>query len=322
MLDQVTRCLAAPEIPFDCRYRRNSIVYYRYGAYRGGVKGERLFLIDSSGRQHADICAPRSAVPPWVEDPFRCRPRLRTRKARGPIGLAYLVSKAVVQRGKGGVFEALDLSVYPARWIILKQGRRNGDTDWSGEDGASRVKRESRILLRLKAAGIEVPEVFRTFMQSGNQYLVLEKLRGRPLLPRRKQQPSRTSWRGAQRVLNTAGVLLSKLHAAGWVWRDCKPDHIFRHRGKLTLIDFEGACRIEETDRMPWGSPNYVPPIYHGKFSRRPGTLEDDYALGVIAFQFMVGEFPPRTWQSRRPFYQRAGCPNALQSRIEDLLRY
>jgi len=64
------------------------------------------------------------------------------------------------------------------------------------------------------------------------------------------------------------------------------PRTFFLHRGAIRLIDFEGACLIDETDVLPWGSPNYVPPIYHGKFSRRPGTLEDDYALGVIAFQF------------------------------------
>jgi hypothetical protein len=32
------------------------------------------------------------------------------------------------------------------------------------------------------------------------------------------------------------------------------------------------------------------PPIYHGKFSPASReTLEDDYALGVIAFQFLSG---------------------------------
>ena len=169
---------------------------------------------------------------------------------------------------------------------MIKQGRRHGDTDWKGDDGFVRVKREGRTLRQLRVAGIPVPEPFREFRHRGDQFLVLEKIPGRALLPRLHQQPQRPSCRAARRILDELGPLLSKLHAAGWVWRDCKPAHIFLHRGAIRLIDFEGACLIDETDVLPWGSPNYVPPIYHGKFSRRPGTLEDDYALGVIAFQF------------------------------------
>jgi len=321
-LHAATRGLIAPKIPFDARYRYNSLVYYRYGAFAPGVDGKRSYILDSKGKRHLDRCGPGRAVPHWAKDPFRSHQRVRSRKSCGPIGLEYLVRKALAQRGKGGVFEALDLSVFPIRLVVVKQGRRHGDTDWNGEDGAARVKGEGGILRRLRAAGIPVPEVFRMFGQEGNQYLVLEKLLGQALVPRRGEHPSRPSWRQAWRILDEITPLLCKLHATGWVWRDCKPSHIFRHRGTLRLIDFEGACRIDETDRLPWGSPNYVPLIYHGEFSRRAGTLEDDYALGVIAFQFMCGEFPPRNSRRRSAFYRRAGCPASLRAQIEDLLRY
>jgi len=233
-----------------------------------------------------------------------------------------LVKKAFAQRGKGGVFEGLDLSVFPARMVVLKQGRRHGDTDWTGDDGAKRVKREGQILRRLRTAGLPVAEVLRTFGQEGNQYLVLERIVGQPLLPRGTRQPSTASWRRAQSVLDLLEPFLAKLHAAGWVWRDCKPAHVLRHRVEIKLIDFEGACRIDETDRAPWGSPDYVPPIYHGKFSRQPGTLEDDYALGVIAFQFLGGDFPASSARMRRSVYRRTDCPVGLRNRIEALLRY
>ena len=62
--------------------------------------------------------------------------------------------------------------------------------------------------------------------------------------------------------------------------------------------------------------------IHREKSRRRTGTLEDDYALGVIAFQFMCGEFPPCNSRRRSAFYRRAGCPDSLRARIEDLLRY
>jgi len=100
----------------------------------------------------------------------------RPRKSSGPIGLEYLVRKALAQRGKGGVFEALDLAAYPARLVVIKQGRRHGDTDWNGEDGFARVKREGRTLRQLRVAGIPVPEPFRQFKHWGDQFLVLEKI--------------------------------------------------------------------------------------------------------------------------------------------------
>src|SRR5439155_12983796 len=105
-------------------------------------------------------------------------------------------------------------------------------------------------------------------------YLVLEKIGGRRLLPRNRAQPARTSCRQAMRLLNQLGPLLEAIHRAGYVWRDCKPEHIFVSRGKISLIDFEGACPISETGVLPLGSHPYFPPIYRKQFgSRRTGTL-------------------------------------------------
>lgn len=319
-LHAATRGMAAPEILFDVRYRQNSLVYYRYGAYADGVNGASAHILDPSGKRYRDRRSPKCAVPRWLQDPFNKRPRNR-KDSSGPIGLDFLVSQALVQRGKGGVFEALDLSVSPARLAIIKQGRRHGDTDWHGEDGFARVRREGQTLRALRAVGIPVPKVLRQFNHGGHRHLVLEKICGRPLLSWKLQQPTKPSWRRGLKVLDEVGGLLSKLHAAGWVWRDCKPSHIFVHRGTLRLIDFEGACRIGETELLPWGSPDYIPPRYRGKFSRRAGTLEDDYALGVIAFQFLSGKFPPSSSRRRASIYKSTHCPDSLRSRIEWLLR-
>ena len=134
----------------------------------------------------------------------------------------------------------------------------------------------------------------------------------RPLLAAKRMQPPRTSWRRAERILEQLGPMLARVHAAGWMWRDCKPSHILFHGGTLRLIDFEGACRIDETEILPWGSPDYIPPPYRGKFSRRAGTLEDDYALGVIAFQFLSGKFPPRSSRRRASIYKETRCPDSI----------
>ncbi len=182
------------------------------------------------------------------------------------------------------------------------------------------MRHEARILRRLRKAGAVVPEVQREFTQNGNRYVVLEKLKGRPLLPAGSTQRAKPSWRRADKILHQLGAELARVHAAGLVWRDCKPSHVFVHRGRLTLIDFEGACRIGDTNVLPWGSAEYASVTCRSTPSRSAGLNEDLYALGVIAFQFTTGSFPGSAAVSRAKLYARAGCPDRLRNRIEELL--
>jgi hypothetical protein len=318
-LHRATRGLPGPRIPFDARYRKGSLVYYRYGAFRTPSDARPGFIRGLGGKRYRDKRAPGYAVPSWMEDPFQ-KSRPKSSKWRGLITRELLVFKAKAQRGKGGVYEAIDLSVLPVRSVIIKEGRRHGETNWDGRDGYALVQHEATVLRKLRKEGLPVPEILREFTEDGNRYLVLEKLEGRPLLAAKELQPSRPSWRRAERILEQLEPLLSKMHAAGWVWRDCKPCHIFVHRSTVRLIDFEGARPIDQSRLLPWSSPDYIPPADRGKLSRPAGTIEDDYALGVIAFQFGAGEFPPAAIHRRSALYRRTACPKSLRERIERLL--
>jgi hypothetical protein len=318
-LHRATRGLAGPRIPFDARYRKGSLVYYRYGAFRRAIDGTPGFVRPVRGRRYRDKRAPGRAVPRWLEDPFQ-KTRRNGSKRRGLLLRDLLVFKAKAQRGKGGVYEAVDLSALPVRRVIVKEGRRHGETNWDGRDGHALVKHEAQVLRTLRRAGLPVPEIFREFTKNGNRYLVLERIPGHPLLAGKQVQPSKTSWRRAARILEQLEPVLSGIHAAGWTWRDCKPSHIFVHRGRVRFIDFEGACRIAQMDLPPWGSPDYTSPASRGKLSRRAGTHEDDYALGVIAFQFLAGEFPPAAVRHRPALYRRTHCPDVLREKIDRLL--
>lgn len=318
-LHLATRGLPGPRIPFDAPYRPGSLVHYRYGAFRRSTRNRGGVIRHPSGRWLPDQRAHGRAVPAWLEDPFQ-RARNKPLLRRGPIGLELIAYKARMQRGKGGVYEALDLSVSPARRVILKEGRRHGETDWLGRDGYARIKHEARVLRSLRKAGLPVPHIFREFVQNGNRYLVLERIAGRPIIPFARKHPRQFSWRRAQKILERLSPILSRMHAAGWVWRDCKPSHIFFHRGQLRLIDFENACRMNENRVSPWGSPDYVSPAIAKNFRRRAGTTEDDYAIGVIAFQFGTGKFPPVEKRRRAALYRRTKCPDLLRKKIDRLL--
>ena len=257
----VTRGLAGPDIPYDQRYRDRSNVFYRYGAFAGNGKKGVSQLLDHAGRKHKDRREAGAAVPPWLRDPFIKSPARRWRNAF-PLGADFFPYRALCQRGKGGVYEALDLSVSPPRRVIIKEGRRHGETGWDGMDGYERILHEEKILRHLRAAGLATAQVHRAFSAKGNRYLVLEKISARPLLPPGRQQPARTSWQRAQYILDRVEGVLKKIHAAGLIWRDCKPSHIFVLKDAVRLIDFEGACGIEQTDVLPWASPYYTPPPY------------------------------------------------------------
>jgi len=57
-------------------------------------------------------------------------------------------------------------------------------------------------------------------------------------------------------------------------------------------------------------------------FCRRPGTLEDDYALGVTCFLLATGRLPPEKRAAREGLLRRHGCPRGLRLRLAELLDY
>lgn len=321
-LHEATRDLEGPQVPFDVRYRKQGILSYRYGAFRGADKsGAGGTIVDTAGRIRMDVRDRAHAVPRWIKDPLSGH-RERKIEARlpNPFGIDLLPLKAITKRGKGSVYKALDLSVLPARFVIVKEGLRHGETNWLGLDGFAQIKHEGTILRHLRKAGVPVPAVFREFTRDKNRYLVLEMIRGRPLLSRGGLQPQKKSWKQVELLLRRISAALATIHRAGYVWRDCKPEHIFCWRGDIRFVDFEGACRIDEVDAPPWATSAYSPPSCHRALTRQRGTLEDDYALGVIAFQFGTGKLPPASARSRITLYKRTKCPSALRAKIEQWL--
>ncbi len=67
-LHAATRGLCGPKIPFDARYRNNSLVYYRYGSFGRSNDG---IIFDHSHKPHKDRRKPGCAVPGWLDDPFK-----------------------------------------------------------------------------------------------------------------------------------------------------------------------------------------------------------------------------------------------------------
>ena len=298
-LDRLTRKFNGPTVPYDAQYRPASSVYYRYGgfapmkiAHRDGTQS--YAIRGPRGRLVKDLRGPNSAVPQWLSNPFaKKESNHRVSSALSPLK-SFLSYEAISQRGKGGVYRAIDVRSKTIRRCILKEGRRHGETDWDGRDGHWRVKHEARVLVALRANGIAVPEVYEKFELNQNFYLVMEYVAGGTLQNRLADRKMKTS--EAIRLGRQLADLLAGIHQCGWAWRDCKPTNIIvTDEAKLVAIDFEGASKLDRPDRMPWGTPGYIPLRKLGADDSEEMFADDLYALGSVLHQLLTGKLPKLT---------------------------
>jgi hypothetical protein len=293
-LHYLTRDLHGPAVPFDEQFQRPSCISYRYGSFKAlkieNANGTSTFALrDPQGNLVPDQ---RDAVKPsWVPNLFSNR--FAVEPVESPLKTTYRVFQALLQRGKGGVYKAVDFGNTPPRFCLIKEGRLHGETNWDGRDGRERVGNEENVLSRLRASGVEVPVVYDSFEVEHNYYLVTEFIEGmtlQALLSRRRRRL--TSVQVVKYIARLA-ELLSRIHAAGWAWRDCKPTNIIITKtGTMRPLDFEGACPIAEPDSDPWGTPGYVPPEWQDARRQSLPEAQDLYALGAITYLLVTGILP------------------------------
>jgi hypothetical protein len=319
-LDAATRGLPGPAVPFEQAVAPSSSVYTRYGAFGGrGAAG------DEPGGAGA-LRAPDGAVsddrrdrnPSWaVAPPGLVRGALPGPRP-GPLATTFRAYEAIAQRGKGGVYRGLDLSVRPPRHCVIKEGRAAGEVDWDGSDGRARLAREGEVLADLGAAGVPVAQVYARFEEGGHLYLVLERIEGDPLgdFLAAGEPP------GLHEALDLAtqcASLLERIHARGWVWRDMKAANLMLSGGRLRPLDFEGAAPAGAGITSPWGSPGHLPPEWRA--ARRATLAQDRYALGALLHHLLTGILPGSSDGLAPLADARPEAPPALEGLIAALTR-
>lgn len=322
-LHKMTARMAAPAVPFDLRYSATSNVYYRFGGFKP------LEIADDNGNRTLALRGPDGALVPdcreqakpnWVTDPFKGRQADSIdQKSQNSLPTPYGVLRVLAQRGKGGVYQAVDFTVNPPRLCLIKEGRKYGELNWDGRDGRWRVKNEERVLSELWASGVEVPRVYSSFELAGNIYLVTEFVDGETLQSLLQRLQRRIPFsRVLEYGIQLAGFF-AQMHAAGWVWRDCKPMNIIiTKHGSLKPLDFEGACRVDRPDSMLWGTPGFIPPEWRGTV-QQTGLADDLYALGSILYLLVTGRVPETT-NAPAPEKLRRNTPPKLAATIMALL--
>lgn len=323
-LHDLTAGMPGPAVPFDRQFQPGSCLYYRYGGFRSleirSPDGSKIPAVQTlEGRLAPDSRESWASDLDWLLDPFQGQ-QLPPEPGppASPLKTRFRVFRALTQRGRGGVYQAIDLHAQPPSLCILKEGRRNGETGLDGRDGFYRVQNEERVLSSLRIRGIEAPRLYSSFEVEGNYYLAMEFIAGESLhsLLRKRQRRLRLT----QALLYGIQIseIIAQLHAAGWAWRDCKPGNLMMTRkGIFRPIDFESACPCDRLDPLPWRTPDFTPP--ESAYGASGGPSDDLYAVGAILFLLLTGRTPAASGSIPATKWRR-DIPGEILSLISDTL--
>lgn len=321
-IHELTREFFPVDVPFDNRYLSNSSVFYRYGAFverhLKEIDGSNVPTIENLSGElvHDNYLEP---VPDWLKDPFQTHLNLEedfSTNIATPLETTYKVFRAMTQRGKGGIYHAVDLSTNPPRLCVVKEGRRNGEVSWDGNDGYDLVKNEQLALSGIGEFYDGIPQYFSSFESEGNFYVAMEYIPGVSLADLMKSRRRRFSIKQVLDFAISIGKIIESIHSAGWIWNDCKPANLIFTKGNLLRpIDFEGAYQIFQTPPFNWKSRNFSVP----QKTENSGVDDDLYAFGAVMYFMLTGKF----YDHAAPISikkLRRNVPERFIEVIEDLL--
>jgi serine/threonine protein kinase len=174
----------------------------------------------------------------------------------------------------------------------------------------ARVEREVKLLSRLSH-----PSIPRLLDRGGSlppssaeyPYFVMEWVQGPELYAWAEQHAP--SEKQVCRVLAQVARAVEAVHAAGAVHRDVKGANVLVRLldRRAMLIDF-GSCHFQGAQRLTWQAlppvtPDYLSPQawpvfirsqFHEEGYYEPSPADDLYALGVMAYRLVMGQYPER----------------------------
>ena len=202
----------------------------------------------------------------------------------------YRIVRRIAQGGMATVYEARDERLQ--RTVAIKVMRTQLAQGPHRDQFIERFRREARSAARI--ANPHIVQVYDTGEFNGLAYLVMEYVHGVNLRHEMNEQ-------GAFDVRETLRVLaetldgLAAAHQANVVHRDIKPENIMiNDRGRVQITDFGLAKATSQatlsSTGMLLGTAAYLSPE---TIERNEATPQGDlYALGVMAWEMLVGEVP------------------------------
>lgn len=210
----------------------------------------------------------------------------------------YQLEGVIGTGGTGVVFDATRITDLEPVVIKTLRGRYA-----SSPELARRLLREVEVADRVAHPGV-APAIDQGYLSDGSPYVVQKRLHGDSLAQLLRRYGSLPIAETATIALRVSSIL-HHVHAAGFVHRDVKPEHILLDRtadGALLvqLLDF-GICASKtaseeeknaERGRV-FGTPSYASPeqAYGDPFV---DARADIFGLGVVVFECLTGRLPHR----------------------------
>ncbi|WP_234988246.1 serine/threonine-protein kinase [Demequina sp. NBRC 110056] len=203
------------------------------------------------------------------------------------LGGRYVLTSLLAVGGMGEVWRGTDSELdRPVAVKVLKEGAAANETF------LKRFRNEAK-----NAAGLaheNIAQVFDYGDQEGTAYLVMELVEGEPLSTVIERERTLAEDRLVRIMVGTTRGL-SAAHDAGVMHRDIKPGNLLIAEGDVVRItDFGVSRSMDQTTLtqtgMVMGTAQYLAPeLALGK----PATPASDlYALGIIAYESVVGKRP------------------------------
>jgi len=209
----------------------------------------------------------------------------------GGFGITYLARDTHLEKDVAikEYFPASDVARVDGTTVAITNTERTDEY----QAGLDRFLKEARTL-----AGFSHPNIIRVnryFKAHGTGYMVMDYEEGESLKTWLEKHPLPSE---AEIKALLAPILngLAKVHDAGFLHRDIKPDNIFlRSDGTPVLLDF-GSARAAKGPTLrtltALVTPGYAPFEQYTSKSHQ-GPWSDIYALGGVAFFAVTGENPP-----------------------------
>lgn len=203
------------------------------------------------------------------------------------LGGRYRLVRSIAVGGMGEVWEAFDESL--ARPVAVKALR----PEFAGDAAQlARFRVEAR-----NSAALSHPNIAPLFdygEDSGTAYLVMELVPGEPLSDILEAEPVLPLSRLVP-ILSQTARGLHYAHQMGVVHRDVKPGNLLvEATGRVRITDFGVSLAANQTPMtaagMVMGTAQYLSPE---QAVGRPATgVSDLYALGIVAYEALVGHRP------------------------------
>ncbi|NES06711.1 MAG: serine/threonine protein kinase [Okeania sp. SIO2F4] len=231
----------------------------------------------------------------------------------------YRILKLIGYGGFGRTFLAVDEASSIQKVCVIKQFfpqnknyRQNypQSSETISSSGELKVKTTSEKAVelfqqeaqQLKTLGShsQIPELFQSFQQDEQQYLVQEYIKGKNLAQELAEKGVFTEAK-IRELLNDLLPVLQFVHKSQIIHRDIKPENIIRRTtGKLVLVDF-GAAKLVEKKGLPQtgtiiGSAAYTAPE---QLMGKAVFASDIYSFGVTCIHLLTQVSPFDLFDSR-----------------------